>query len=431
MTLQHTDADTAEPSGAAAVPAFRNPGSGFLISLGLAAILLMASLLSVGILTMPLQANAIDADNATTIVSVASLGAGIAALIAFPIAGRLSDRTTSRLGRRRPYLIAGAVLMLAGATLVLIATSTPVLTAGWVTMNLGQIAAFTALGASVPDQFAPERRGPASALFGVAGAAGVVVGLWIGSLFSPNLALMIMVPAALCAIALLAFAAVLRDQPIDASQRHPLDAREIVSTFWVSPRRHPSYALAFASRFAVFCAIAAVNAYMALYLILSLHIDPIDVAGKMFLANLLSGGLAFIIANIAGRLSDKVGRRKPFVVASALIFTVGLGLIVAAHSFESFLWALVVMGIGQGIYLAVDFALITQVLPDPETAAKDLGIMNLANSLPNILVPAVAPTLLAIGASAENPQNFTVFFLAAAVAGAIGALLIIPIRGVR
>ena len=83
------------------------------------------------------------------------------------------------------------------------------------------------------------------------------------------------------------------------------------------------------------------------------------------------------------------------------------------------------------MYLAVDFALITQVLPDPKNPAKDLGIMNLASSLPNILVPAVAPLLLAIGASATNPQNFVAFFAAAAVAGAIGALLIVPIKGVR
>lgn len=57
--------------------------------------------------------------------------------------------------------------------------------------------------------------------------------------------------------------------------------------------------------------------------------------------------------------------------------------------------------------------------------------MNLASSLPNILVPAVAPLLLAIGASAANPQNFAIFSGAAAFAGAIGAALIVPIRGVR
>ncbi|WP_062464113.1 MFS transporter [Demequina soli] len=431
MTVSPAETSPREDDAPAPTPAFRNPGSGFLVALGFASILLMASLLSVGILTMPLQATAIDPDRSTSIVSTVSLFAGIAALIASPIMGRLSDRTTSRLGRRRPYLVAGAVLLVAGAFLVLEASATGMLAAGWVVMSLGQIAAFTALGACIPDQFAAERRGPASALFGIGGVAGAVVGLWLGSLFSPNLTLMIMVPAGLGAAALLAFAAVLRDDRISPEDRPELQLRSAFGTFWVNPVRHPAFALAFGSRFAVFCAIAAVNAYMAIFLILGLHIDPMEIADKMFVANLLSGGIAFVIANIAGRLSDRIGRRKPFVWTSAVVFTVGLGLIVAADTFNAFLVALVVMGIGQGIYLAVDFALITQVLPDPEDSAKDLGIMNLAASLPNILVPAVAPALLAIGASAAAPQNFTVFFTAAAIAGAIGALLIIPIRGVR
>ncbi|WP_062201505.1 MFS transporter [Demequina salsinemoris] len=430
MTTSHVDT-TPGNEEAPPTPEYRNPGTGFLISLGFASVLLMGSLLSVGILTMPLQATAIDADNSTTIISVASMSAGVAALLCFPIVGRLSDRTTGPLGRRRPYLLAGAAFLLLGALLVLIATSTAILSAGWTLMTIGQIASYTALGSSVPDQFSPEKRGPASALFGVAGVAGAVVGLWIASLFEPQTTLMIMVPAVLGAIALVVFAFVLKDDRLKKEGRPDFDVTSLPSTFWVNPVKHTNYALAFASRFAVFCAIAAVNAYMAVYLIMGLHIDPLEVGGKVFLANLLSGGLSFLLANIAGKVSDKVNRRKPFVWASALLFTVGLVLIARATSFNDFLLALIVMGIGQGIYLAVDFALITQVLPSKEDAAKDLGIMNLAASLPNILVPAVAPALLAIGATADNPQNFTVFFLAASVAGAVGAVLIAPIRGVR
>jgi tellurite resistance protein TehA-like permease len=81
--------------------------------------------------------------------------------------------------------------------------------------------------------------------------------------------------------------------------------------------------------------------------------------------------------------------------------------------------------------MAVDIALVTQVLPDPANPAKDLGIMNLANTLPSTIVPTVAPLVLAIGASATNPQNFTALFLFGAIAGLIGALFILPIRRVR
>ncbi|MFZ0530985.1 MAG: MFS transporter [Propionicimonas sp.] len=410
---------------------FRNPGAGFLVGLGAASIALMSALLSVGILTLPLQANAIDPQGATTTIAITGVVAGIIALLISPIMGRLSDRTTGRFGRRRPYLVLSAVLVVLGAFLVLQGGSAAMLATGWGVMTLGQIAGFTALGAAIPDQLSPERRGVPSALFGVAGTGGAIFGLFIASLFSPNLTLMIMVPAVLAAICLIAFAAILADKPLDAAERPSMDLSEVFGTFWVNPLKFPGFALAFGSRFAVFCAIAAVNAYMALYLIMGLHIAPADVAGKIFIANLLSGGLALIVATGMGKVSDKVGRRKPFVIAAAIIFTIGLAMVAMATSFEAFLLAIVILGIGQGVYLAVDFALITQVLPDPKNPGKDLGIMNLASSLPNILVPAIAPALLAIGASATNPQNFSAFFAAAAIAGALGAILIVPIKGVK
>ena len=419
--------DAAPAPGA---PPFRNPGLGFLVGLGAAAIALMASLLSVGILTMPLKANLIDAAHATTIISIASTFAGISALVVSPIVGRMSDRTLGRFGRRRPYLVLGAALILLGAYLVLLAASTAVLTIGWVVMGVGQVSAFAALGSVIPDQLAPDRRGPASALFGVAGTAGAVLGLFIASRFT-SLAPMIMLPAALAVILLLGFAVTVHDAPLARSERPALVWSDVFGTFWVNPVKFPGYALAFASRFAIFCAIAAVNAYQAVFLIMGLHISPSDVAGKLFLGNLLMGVTALVFATGLGKLSDKVGRRKPFVVAAAVIFAVGLALVAGAHGFGGFLVAVTVMGLGQGVYLAVDFALITQVLPDPRNPAKDLGIMNLASSLPNIVVPAIAPVLLAVGASAAVPQNFVSFFGAAAIAGAIGAVLIVPIRGVR
>ena len=426
-----TTIDAAIAAQPAAPPAFRNPGAGFLLGLGAANVAMMGALLSVGILTLPLQAAAIDAGTATTIVSIASGVAGVFALIGHPAFGRMSDRTTSRFGRRRPYLLLGALLLAVGALVVLAAASTLVLTVGWVVMTLGQTSAAAALGATIPDQLAPERRGPASALFGVAGTVGAVVGLFLASLVSGSLAAMILLPAGLAVLCLVVFAVVLDDDRLDRAHRPALDLAEIRGTFWVSPRRYPSFALAFGSRFFVFCSVAAVNAYQAIYLIMALHVDPAEVAGKVFVSTLVLAAVSLVFATAMGRLSDKVGRRKPFVIVSALIFAGGLALVAVASDYTAFLVAMAVLGVGQGVYFAVDFALITQVLPDPNNPAKDLGIMNLGMSLPSILVPAVAPALLAIGTTAAVPQNFGSLFFAGAVAGILGAILIVPIRQVR
>ncbi len=181
----------------------------------------------------------------------------------------------------------------------------------------------------------------------------------------------------------------------------------------------------------IFFGVAAVNAYQALYLIIVQHVAPADVASKIFLATLVLTAISMIFAPIAAKVSDKIGRRKPFVIAAAVIFAVGLGVVATADSFSQFLVAIAIVGLGQGIYFAVDLALVTEVLPDPASAAKDLGIMNLANNLPSSIVPAVAPALLVIGASATSPQNFSALFLAGAIAGLIGAACIVPIRRVR
>ncbi len=109
----------------------------------------------------------------------------------------------------------------------------------------------------------------------------------------------------------------------------------------------------------------------------------------------------------------------------------GLALASFADSFPAFLVAIGIVGLGQGVYMAVDIALVTQVLPDPANPAKDLGIMNLASTLPATLVPALAPVVLAIGATATSPQNFTALFLFGAIAALVGAVCILPIRGVR
>jgi MFS family permease len=95
----------------------------------------------------------------------------------------------------------------------------------------------------------------------------------------------------------------------------------------------------------------------------------------------------------------------------------------------AFYVAAVVMGLGIGAYFAVDLALITDVLPDKEhKAAKDMGIFNIANSLPQSVAPAIAPFFLAIGAGSAN---YTALFIAGGVLAVIGAVLIAPIRAVR
>jgi MFS family permease len=223
----------------------------------------------------------------------------------------------------------------------------------------------------------------------------------------------------------------LDDRVITRDEVPVLAARDFFGTFWVNPVTHPSFGWAWWSRLLIFFGIAAVQAYQAFYLIIALGFTPEPVSGAVFLSTLVLTTLALVFAPIAAKLSDRIGRRKPFVIVAAVVFAVGLVVVTFARDYPAFLVAMGIIGLGQGVYMAVDLALVSQILPDRHNIAKDMGIMGLASSLPSSIVPAVAPALLAIGATAAAPQNFPALFLTGAVAGLIGAVLILPIKGTK
>jgi MFS family permease len=107
---------------------------------------------------------------------------------------------------------------------------------------------------------------------------------------------------------------------------------------------------------------------------------------------------ALVVASpLAGRLSDKVGRRKVFVAVAALIYSAALLLIATAGSLHGYLVGMTISGLGFGMYMAVDLALVVDVLPATGSSAKDLGVLNIAGALPFALAPAFAPAVLALG----------------------------------
>ncbi|GGF34842.1 MFS transporter [Subtercola lobariae] len=408
-----------------------NPRNGFLFFLGAAAIGAGIAELVPVVLTLSVKATLIDKANAVTILSLAiGLGA-VVALITFPLFGRLSDRITWRTGRRRPLLIVGAVLIAIGALLTFAANSVGLLVLSNVFTQVGFAAAIVGVTSVIPDQFEPLKRGPASAIVGLALPIGAVVGLFIAQLFSPNLAGMILVPAAVGIVGVLLFAIVLKDRPFPRELRPPFTAVAFFSTFWVNPIKHPSFAWAWWSRLLLFLGVGSVQGYQALYLIFALHFDAVSVARAVFISTLTLTVAALIFGGITGKVSDKIGRRKPFVMAAAVVFAIGLVTAANATSYPSFLVAIAIVGAGQGIYLAVDLALVSQILPDPTNPAKDMGVITLTSTLASSLVPAIAPAILTIGATSTVTHNYSALFLSGAVAAIVGALFIIPIRGVK
>ena len=202
--------------------------------------------------------------------------------------------------------------------------------------------------------------------------------------------------------------------------------RELASTFYVNPRRSPDFAWAFASRFMFVLAYAFLATYQAYYLLEELGSAEADVPRQIFLGTLVQSAVVVAASLVGGRLSDRTGRRKLFVLSASAVYGLAMFILAIASDFNGFLVGMAVGGLGFGVYTAVDLALVVDVLPDKDNAAKDLGVLNIAGALPFSVAPAIAPAILALGNG-----SYGVLFAVAGVWALLGAVAILPVKGVR
>jgi MFS family permease len=97
-----------------------------------------------------------------------------------------------------------------------------------------------------------------------------------------------------------------------------------------------------------------------------------------------------------------------------------------ASNFNGFVVGMAISGLGFGMYMAVDLALVADVLPNKDSAAKDLGVLNIAGALPFTVAPAIAPAILAIGGG-----SYGVLYGFAGACAILGAVAILPVKRVR
>lgn len=394
-----------------------------------AQLLFFVALLGPAIVGLGLKVQSIvpDSEKTSALGIVAGFGAFVAA-VANVVAGRLSDRTTSRWGRRRPWIVAGTIFMAAGLVAMALAPNVALLTLSWCIVQLSANAALAPFIATISDQVPKAQRASISALLGIAQNMGVLGGTYVAELFADRMLPMFGLPAIFAIVAMLVYAAVLPDKPL-GTRPPKMDLRHWVATFWVSPRDEPDFSLAWMSRFLIILAAFMFTTFRLFYLQDQLGLTREEAPAVVTRGVLIYTVALILVAWIAGKISDRTGRRKVFVAGSTLLFAVGTALLVHVETVAGFYYIEAVLGTAFGVYIGVDLALVIDVLPDPDDAGKDLGVFNIANALPQTLAPVLGAMLLGI-ASAEN-QNYTLLLYTAGIAGLIGALVILPIKKVR
>ena len=348
------------------------------------------------------------------------------AIVANPLFGRLSDRTTARWGMRRPWMVTGVAAGALGTMVVATAPNITVVLLGWCICQVFFNATLAAQAAVLADQVPTQQRGAVSGLLGLAVPAASVAGTYLVQKFDYSTVLMFAVPCAVGGAAVLLFVWRLPDRRLAAADKPPWSLRELAGTFYVSPRRNPDFAWAFLSRFLLVMAYAFLVTFQAFFLLAQVGSSEDAVPRQVYLGTVVQSVALVLVAPVAGRLSDRLGRRKVFVMVAAVIYASALFVIAGTDSFDGYLVGMAIGGVGFGMYMAVDLALVVDVLSDPLTAAKDLGVLNIAGALPFALAPAVAPGLLALG-----DGSYAVLYTVAGACALAGAAAIAPVRGVR
>ncbi len=353
---------------------------------------------------------------------VAGVGAMVA-LLANPFFGRLSDRTTSRFGMRKPWIVGGSLVGLASLFLLGSGTDVATVLVAWVVAQLGFNAALAALVATLPDQAAPAERGRLSGLIGMTLPVGLVAAAFFAQLFD-NALQMAVVPGVVGTAVAIAFAFTFKDRVL-TEKPAPLNLKEILGSFYFNPRTYPGLGWAWLTKFMVYIGYCAGLLYLPYFFTDHLHVAETDVTSLVFQATLVSSAGTVATSLAGGWISDRIGKRKGMVIASALIMMVGLIVIATSSTTDQVLVGQAIAGLGLGCFGAVDVALIADLLPGSQSEnAKTFGVFNIAQALPQSLVPAVAFPVIAFG-------GYPALFLGGAAVGIIGAVLVIRIKGVN
>jgi MFS family permease len=408
-----------------AAPATRR----LLPSIGLNSLALFATLNALWLILLPAQVAGLDAANKVTNLAIVNIVTLIFNVIVQPIIGTASDRTRSPLGRRAPWMLGAALLLLASLLVLGHLQIFGIVIVFWVFSQIGINALMAPLTAIIPDRYPRAKRGIPSSMLGFGTLIGAGIGAVVAGQFVTNIALGYTVFGVAIFVTTVLFVIVNRDRSSSKMENPPIAIRDFFAGLWISPRQHPDFAWAFASRFVFFLGFFSSFALQLYILTDYVHIDLAAAGAQVGLNQ--AAALPFMVVSVllSGWLSDKLGRRKIFIYVAAGVVFVGMLIPIFMPTVLGTLLWLVFMGTAFGIYLSSDTALLTEVLPhNGKNAAKDLGILNIATALPQSLAAVVGAVMLGIFG---NPGGYVPLFVFAMVCCVISVVLLVPVKTVK
>lgn len=356
---------------------------------------------------------------------------GIAAIVTTitgPLVGMWSDRTRSRFGRRRPFAIAGAIVGFVGLSIIATATAVPLLLVGWVITSFGWSSAMNSLIQSQADRLPESQYGRVAGMTGFVQMVAPVAGVGLASAFIGNNFLVFLVPGAVGLFSLLCwFVFVPERDTRDLEFDDALTVRKVLGSLVFNPRRYPDFAWNWLARLLFMTGVTFSTTFTSLFFAsrLSENGQVADIGGIIVILSLVSIAVTGVGALAGGFLSDKIGRRRIFVLGSGILYTSGaLVLAFGGSDFALLLVGSGLTGLALGIFSSVDQALVLNVLPEKDTdAGKFLGINGYSTSIAQAVAPLLAAPLILIGVSGHD-RNYGLLFLVAAVLTIVAGIIV-------
>ncbi|MCK3769750.1 MFS transporter [Microbacterium aerolatum] len=378
------------------------------------------NLTGLGSLTAPVVAGLplkIDAlfpaqERADVLATVLAIGA-LAALVSNPLFGMLSDRTRGRFGRRRPWMLGGALAGLLGVAALGAADSLPVIVTCWVFTQTAYNAMLAATAALLADIVPDSRRAAASGVFTAAAFVGTL----------PPLVLTAMLPRQVDAVSLVMpiIAVVVVAIALRLPDAAPCPRNAAAPGLGTTPVLHArtarrAFTAVWLQRLAMQSAFSLASAFTIYLVIDRMTHDPVGATPVAMIATLAGGSGIVIGAAVGGAWASRLRRHLPFLVCGALGLAAGASLRSLADS-PPLLWiASSLGGLAVGIYLAVNLALAMRVIPGHQRGTY-LGVLNIAETIPQVLAPVTAAALLHVGQSdpvSGSADNYFMLYLSAA-----------------
>lgn len=433
MSNPTTPEPAAEVSAAAASATPEQPKvrAGFITLLTLGVFGVYLAFVTPIAISLAIRVNALAPENPEYLGVVLSLGS-VAGLITGPLGGVFSDHTRSRFGRRRPWLVGSAIVGLVGLAIMAASPAIVGLAIGWIIAAAGLNLTSNTFLTVQADRLPESQRGKVAAITGFATMVAPVVGAVIGGMVADQPYVLFLAPGVVAIVLVLGFCAYYKEPDTRALVHDErLTIGRVLSKYVFNPKRYSDYGWNWLGRFLFFFGLTLNTSYTAYYFASRLDVTVAEVGGAVATVGGV-GVLATIIGVFfGGFLSDKLKRRKIFVLGAGVLFALGSLVTLTATDLTLLMVGALLANIAIGVYSAVDQALVLDVLPERDTdAARYVNIMALANGIPQALAPLAAAGLLAL-ATVGGERPYWLLYLGAAVFTVVAGFVILRVKSVR